>query len=38
MHTPESIEATLSRLMPPALSAAGQQAIEEMLDLSLIHI
>jgi hypothetical protein len=32
MHTPESIEATLSRLMPPALSASGQQAIEEMLD------
>lgn len=32
MPKPESIEATLSRLMPPALSASGQRAIEDMLD------
>lgn len=32
MHKPESIEAALSRLMPPALSPAAQQSIEAMLD------
>ncbi len=32
MQTPDSIEAALSRLMPPALSTAGQRSIEAMLD------
>ena len=32
MPTPESIEAALARLMPPALSQAGRDAIESMLD------
>ena len=35
MHTPESIEAALARLMPPALSETGQRAIEDMLDVGL---
>ena len=32
MQTPDSIEAALSRLMPPALSDSGQRSIEAMLD------
>jgi hypothetical protein len=32
MQTPDSIEAALSRLMPPALSESGQRAIEDMID------
>ena len=32
MQTPDSIEAALSRLMPPALSESGQRSIEAMLD------
>lgn len=32
MQTPDSIEAALSRLMPPALSTVGQRSIEAMLD------
>ena len=32
MQTPDSIEAALSRLMPPALSPSGQRSIEAMLD------
>jgi hypothetical protein len=32
MPTPESIESALARLMPPALSDAGREAIESMLD------
>lgn len=32
MQTPDSIEAALARLMPPALSESGQRSIEAMLD------
>ena len=32
MHTPESVEVILARLMPPALSEEGQHGIEAMLD------
>jgi hypothetical protein len=32
MQTPDSIEAALARLMPPALSEAGQRSLEAMLD------
>lgn len=32
MQTPDSIQAALSRLMPPALSESGQHSIEAMLD------
>lgn len=32
MPTPDSIEAALFRLMPPALSESGQRSIEAMLD------
>jgi hypothetical protein len=32
MHKPDSIETILARLMPPALSEAGQRNIESMLD------
>ena len=32
IHTPDSIEAALARLMPQAMSEAGQQSIDEMLD------
>lgn len=32
MQTPDSVETILARLMPPALSEAGQRNIEEMLD------
>ena len=32
MPAPNPIEATLARLMPPALSESGQRAIEAMLD------
>ena len=32
MQTPDSVETILARLMPPALSDAGQRSIEEMLD------
>ncbi len=32
MQTPDSIEAALARLMPPALSESGQRSIEALLD------
>jgi hypothetical protein len=32
MHDSQSVEAILSRLMPPALSEAGQRDVEAMLD------
>lgn len=32
MQTPDSVEAILARLMPPALSDAGQRNIDDMLD------
>ncbi|MBK1884254.1 hypothetical protein JIN85_17675 [Luteolibacter pohnpeiensis] len=32
MQAPESIEETLARLMPSALSVSGQEAIEQMFD------
>jgi hypothetical protein len=32
MHTPDPVETILARLMPPALSKAGQHDIEAMLD------
>lgn len=32
MPTPDSIEAALARLMPPALSESGQRSLEAMLD------
>jgi len=32
MHTPDSVETILARLMPPAMSAEAQRDIEAMLD------
>jgi hypothetical protein len=32
MHTPDSVETILARLMPPGLSDSGQRGIEAMLD------
>src|ERR1035437_8967753 len=32
MHKLDPIESALARLMPPAMSAAGQRSIEDMLD------